>query len=96
MCVLPAKKKMYIYIYIYYVLVRKVVKLLLFGPSRSSNCIDGLLIEKDNIILTTFIEKNRMVLTKDKVKCILKCKLLINESHCRKSGKGKLIQKLKK
>ena len=31
-------------------LVLKVIKLLLFGPSRSSNCIDGLLIEKDNII----------------------------------------------
>ena len=40
----------------YYVFVRKVIKLLLFGPSRSSNCIDGLLIEKDNIILTRFIE----------------------------------------
>ena len=62
---------------IFYYLI-KVIKLLLFGPSRSSNCIDGLLIEKDNIILTTFIEKNRMVLAKDKVKCILKCKLLIN------------------
>ena len=37
----------------YYFLVLKVIKLLLFGPSRSSNCIDGLLIEKDNIILTT-------------------------------------------
>ena len=58
MCVLPAKKYIYLYIYmyIYSVLVRKVVKLL-FGPSRCSNCIDGLLIEKDNIILTTFIEK---------------------------------------
>ena len=62
----------------YCVLVLKVIKLLLFGPSRSSNCIDGLLIEKDNIILTTFIEKKRMVLAKDKVECILKCKLLIN------------------
>ena len=30
----------------YYVLVLKVVKLLLFGPSRSINCIDGLLMEK--------------------------------------------------
>ena len=40
----------------YYFLVLKVIKLLLFGPSRSSNCIDGLLIEKDNIILTTCIE----------------------------------------
>jgi len=36
----------------FYFLVLKVIKLLLFGPSRSSNCI-GLLIEKDNIILTT-------------------------------------------
>ena len=35
----------------YYVLEPKVIKLLFFGPSRSSNCIDGLLIEKDNIIL---------------------------------------------
>ena len=36
----------------------KVIRLL-FGPSRtrSSNCMDGLLIEKDNVILTTFIEK---------------------------------------
>ena len=41
----------------YYFLVLKVIKLLLFGPSRSSNCIVGLLIEKDNIILTTCIEK---------------------------------------
>ena len=57
-----------------------VIKLLLFGPSRSSNkCIDSLLIQKDNIILTTLIEKNRMVLAKDKAECklILKCKLLI-------------------
>ena len=40
-------------------LVLKVIRLLLFGPSRtrSSNCMDGLLIEKDNVILTTFIEK---------------------------------------
>ena len=30
----------------YYFLVLKVIKLLLFGPSRSSNCIDGLLIKK--------------------------------------------------
>ena len=39
-------------------LVLKVIRLL-FGPSRtrSSNCMDGLLIEKDNVILTTFIEK---------------------------------------
>ena len=49
--------------YIYSVLVRKVVKLL-FGPSRCSNCIDGLLIEKDNIILTTFIEKIEWYLLK--------------------------------
>ena len=48
----------------YYVFVRKVIKLLLFGPSRSSNCIDGLLIEKDNIILTTFIEKIEWYLLK--------------------------------
>ena len=41
----------------YYFLVLKVIKLLLFGPSRSSNCKDDLLIEKDNIILTTCIEK---------------------------------------
>ena len=41
----------------YYFLVLKVIKLLLFGPSRSSNCIDGLMIEKDKIILTTCIEK---------------------------------------
>ena len=45
-------------------LVLKVIKLLLFGPSRSSNCIDGLLIEKDNIILTTFIEKIEWYLLK--------------------------------
>ena len=45
----------------YYFLVYKVIKLLLFGPSRSSNCIDGLLIEKDIIILTTIIEKNRIL-----------------------------------
>ena len=30
----------------YYVIVLKVIKLRLFGPSRSSNCIDGLLIKK--------------------------------------------------
>ena len=42
----------------------RLVKLLLFGPSRSSNCIDGLLIEKDNIILTTFIEKIEWYLLK--------------------------------
>ena len=41
-----------------------VIKLLLFGPSRSSNCTDGLLIEKDNIILTTFIEKIERYLLK--------------------------------
>ena len=64
MCFTCKKKKIYIYIYIYYVLVRKVVKLLLFGPSRSSNCIDSLLIEKDNIILTTFIEKIEWYLLK--------------------------------
>ena len=45
----------------YYFLVYKVIKLLLFGPSRSSNCIDGLLTEKDIIILTTLIEKNRIL-----------------------------------
>ena len=48
----------------YYFLVLKVIKLLLFGPSRSSNCMDGLLIEKDNIILTTFIEKMEWYLLK--------------------------------
>ena len=48
----------------YYFLVLKVIKLLLFGPSRSSNCIDRLLIEKDNIILTTFIEKIEWYLLK--------------------------------
>ena len=65
----------------YYFLVLNVIKLLLFGPSRSTNCIDGLLIEKDNVILTTFIEKIEWYLLKirlNKVKCILKCKLLIN------------------
>ena len=40
---------------------------------------DTILIEKDNIILTTFIEKNRMVLAKDKVECILKCKILMKK-----------------
>ena len=48
----------------YYFLVLKVIKLLLFGPTRSSNCMDGLLIEKDNIILTTFIEKIEWYLLK--------------------------------
>ena len=51
----------------YYVLVLMVIKLLLFwlfGPSRCSNCIDILLIEKDNIILTTFIEKIERYLLK--------------------------------
>ena len=51
----------------YYVLVLMVIKLLLFwlfGPSLSSNCIDILLIEKDNIILTTFIEKIERYLLK--------------------------------
>ena len=51
----------------YYVLVLMVIKLLLFwlfGPSRSSNCIYILLIEKDNIILTTFIEKIERYLLK--------------------------------
>ena len=48
---------------------------------NTSNCIDGLLIEKDNIILTTFIEKIEWFLLKirlNKVECILKCKILIN------------------
>ena len=44
--------------------VRLLIKLLLFSPSRSGNCIDGLLIEKDNIILTTFIEKIEWYLLK--------------------------------
>ena len=48
----------------YYFLVLKVIKLLLFGPSRSSNCIDGLLIEKDKIILTICIEKTDWCLLK--------------------------------
>ena len=43
------------------------------------NCIDGLLIEKDNIILTTCIKKNRKVLAKDKVECVLKRRLLITK-----------------
>ena len=65
----------------YYFLVLKVIKLLLFGSSRSSNCIDGLLIEKDDIVLTTFKEKIEWCLLKirlNKVECILKCKLLMN------------------
>ena len=48
-----------------------VIKLLLFGPSRSSNCIDGLLIEKDNIILTTFIEKIEWYLLKIRLNAYL-------------------------
>ena len=55
----------------YYFLVLKVIKLLLFGPSRSSNCIDGLLIEKDNNILTTFIEKIEWYLLKIRLKVYL-------------------------
>ena len=55
----------------YYFLVLKVIKLLLFGPSRSSNCIDGLLIEKDNIILTTFIEKIEWYLLKIRLNAYL-------------------------
>ena len=55
----------------YYFLVYKVIKLLLFGPSRSSNCIDGLLIEKDNIILTTFIEKIEWYLLKIRLNAYL-------------------------
>ena len=41
----------------YIFLVLKVIKLLLIGPLRSSYCIDGLLIEKDNIILATCVGK---------------------------------------
>ena len=39
-----------------------------------------------------------MVLAKDKVECILKCKLdkQCTELHCRKFGNGKLIKKTKK
>ena len=48
----------------YYFLVLKASKPLLFGPSRPSNCKDGLLIEKDNIILTTCIEKIERYLLK--------------------------------
>ena len=55
---------------IFYYLI-KVIKLLLFGPSRSSNCIDGLLIEKDNIILTTFIEKIEWYLLKIRLNAYL-------------------------
>ena len=43
----------------YYVLVLKVVKLLLFGPSRSINCIDGLLMLKVECIL-----KYKLLITK--------------------------------
>ena len=67
----------------YYFLVLKVINLLLFSPSRPSNCIDCLLIEKDNIILTTFIEKIHvewylLKIRLNKVECILKCKLINN------------------
>ena len=48
----------------YYFLVLKASKPLLFGPSRPSNCKDGLLIEKENIILTTFIAKIEWYLLK--------------------------------
>ena len=48
----------------YFLELNKVIKLLLFGPSRPSNCKDGLLIEKDNIILTTCIEKIEWCLLK--------------------------------
>ena len=41
----------------YYFLVLKTSKPLLFGTLRPSNCKDGLLVEKDNVILTTYIEK---------------------------------------
>ena len=51
----------------YYFLVLKASKPLLFGTLRPSNCKDGLLVEKDNVILTTYIEKNRMVFAKDMV-----------------------------
>ena len=41
----------------YYFLVLKTSKPLLFGTLRPINCKDGLLVEKDNVILTTYIEK---------------------------------------
>ena len=43
----------------YYVLELKVIRLLLFGPSRSINCIDGLLMEKVECIL-----KYKLLITK--------------------------------
>ena len=43
----------------YYVLVLKVIRLLLFGPSRSIKCIDGLLMEKVECIL-----KYKLLITK--------------------------------
>ena len=57
-------------------LVLKVIRLLLFGPSRtlSSNFMDGLLIEKDNVILTTFIEKIGWYLLKIRLNAYLNVK----------------------
>ena len=48
----------------YYFLVLKASKPLLFGTLRPSNCKDGLLVEKDNVILTTYIEKIEWCLLK--------------------------------
>ena len=55
-----------------------IIKLLLLGPPRPSNCIDRVYIDRH--ILTTCIEKiEKYLLAKDKVECILKCKLLITK-----------------
>lgn len=52
----------------YYFLILKLIKLPSFGPSCSSNCMDGLLTEKDNIILTTRTEKVEWCLLKIRLK----------------------------
>ena len=57
-------------------------KLLLFCPSRCSNCIDGLLIEKDNIIVTTFIEKIEWYLLKIRLNAYLNVNLINNVQNC--------------
>ena len=50
------------------------IKLVLFGPSRFSNFIDGLFIDrKGEHILTRCTKKNRKVVAKYKFDCILKC-----------------------